>query len=267
MAESRTGAAASSCFKEAVCVDVRRVYDSCSDKDCLSDMRVHFTESGQALVNSAAGVRGKSVELLDMFVEVEPVPFNRGFYSVDMTCFFLAKLAVYANQLSPPESVEGIAVFNKKVILYGSEGGVRIYSSDQRRGPGPSVPQTNLPVARVQIVDPILLSARLVDACCCQCETPATLPECVSCCLNGALAQSQPEKLVLITAGAFSIVQLERSVQMLIPAYDFYIPSKECVSSSDDPCELFKKISFPTNDFFPPKLTDLEKNNCGCGDS
>ena len=79
MAESRTDAAASSCFKEAVCVDVQRVYDSCSDKDCLSDMRVHFTECDQALVNSAVGVRGKSIELLDMFVEVEPIPFNRGF--------------------------------------------------------------------------------------------------------------------------------------------------------------------------------------------
>lgn len=263
MAESRTDAAASSCFKEAVCVDVQRVYDSCSDKDCLSDMRVHFTECDQALVNSAVGVRGKSIELLDMFVEVEPIPFNRGFYSVDMTYFFLVKLAVFANQLSPPAHVTGIAVFNKKVILYGSEGGVRIYSSDRHHGPGPSVPRNNLPVAKVQIVDPILLSAKLVDACCCQCDNPVTLPDCVSCCLGGAVAQSQPEKLVLVTVGTFSVVQLERSVQMLIPAYDFCVPSKECVSSSDDPCEMFRKIRFPTNDFFPPKLTDLEKD-CGC---
>lgn len=28
------------CFKEAVCIDAMRVYDSCSDKDCLEDLRV-----------------------------------------------------------------------------------------------------------------------------------------------------------------------------------------------------------------------------------
>ena len=27
-----------SCFKEAVCIDAERIYDSCSDKDCLEDL-------------------------------------------------------------------------------------------------------------------------------------------------------------------------------------------------------------------------------------
>ena len=26
------------CFKEAVCIDASRVYDSCGDKDCLEDI-------------------------------------------------------------------------------------------------------------------------------------------------------------------------------------------------------------------------------------
>ena len=34
-------------FKEAVCVDAARVYDSCSDKDCLKDLRVLFPEAIQ----------------------------------------------------------------------------------------------------------------------------------------------------------------------------------------------------------------------------
>ena len=29
-------------LKEAVCIDAMRIYDSCSDKDCLEDMRVLF---------------------------------------------------------------------------------------------------------------------------------------------------------------------------------------------------------------------------------
>ncbi|MEG2429651.1 MAG: hypothetical protein RSA99_04635, partial [Oscillospiraceae bacterium] len=69
-----------------------------------------------------------------------------------------------------------------------------------------------------------------------------------------------------ISIGLFSIVQLERTVQMMIPVYDFCIPEKECVSTTDDPCEMFKKIKFPVNDFFPPKLCDVPKNDC-CGNN
>ena len=33
-----------SCFKEAVCIDAERIYDSCSDKDCLEDLQVFFSD-------------------------------------------------------------------------------------------------------------------------------------------------------------------------------------------------------------------------------
>ena len=36
MAEQKTNGNA---FKEAVCIDAGRIYDSCSDKDCLEDQR------------------------------------------------------------------------------------------------------------------------------------------------------------------------------------------------------------------------------------
>ena len=50
---------------------------------------------------------------------------------------------------------------------------------------------------------------------------------------------------------------------MMVPVYDFCIPDKECVTTNDDPCELFKKIKFPINEFFPPKL-DETVDGCGC---
>ncbi len=66
---------------------------------------------------------------------------------------------------------------------------------------------------------------------------------------------------IFFTIGLFTIVQIIRNVQMLIPAFDFCIPDKECVASSDNPCELFRKIDFPTDEFFPPKSYD---SGCGC---
>lgn len=43
--ECENGAA----LKEAVCIDAMRIYDSCSDKDCLEDLRVLFPAAVQPL--------------------------------------------------------------------------------------------------------------------------------------------------------------------------------------------------------------------------
>lgn len=49
---------------------------------------------------------------------------------------------------------------------------------------------------------------------------------------------------------------------MMIPAYDFCIPDKESEYSTGDPCEMFKKIQFPMEDFFPPRLSEF-RDDCG----
>ena len=53
---------------------------------------------------------------------------------------------------------------------------------------------------------------------------------------------------------------------MLIPAYDFCIPEKECVTTSDNPCEMFSRLEFPTNEFFPPTVCEMGEDgkNCSC---
>ena len=48
---------------------------------------------------------------------------------------------------------------------------------------------------------------------------------------------------------------------MMIPAYDFCIPDKESEYSTGDPCEMFKKIQFPMEDFFPPRLSEF-RDDC-----
>ena len=68
----------------AVCIDAMRVYDSCSDKDCINDLRVYFTDAVQAQVDNAVNVRLKDAEVLTVVTNLEPVPFNKGFYSVSI---------------------------------------------------------------------------------------------------------------------------------------------------------------------------------------
>ena len=81
---------------------------------------------------------------------------------------------------------------------------------------------------------------------------------------GGTFTDGRDGKVVLVTLGIFTIVQLVRNVQMLVPVYDFCMPSKECCPTSDNPCDLFKKMCFPVDEFFPPKMDD-KSNTCGCG--
>lgn len=67
------------CFKEAVCIDASRVYDSCGDKDCLEDLRVYFSPASQAVIDQAAQVRMRNVDVLVVYLGLEPVPFHKGF--------------------------------------------------------------------------------------------------------------------------------------------------------------------------------------------
>ena len=113
-------------FNETVCIDAQRVYDSCGDKDCLEDLRVYFSPASQAVIDQAAQVRMRNVDVLVVYLGLEPVPFHKGFYSVDMTFFFDVCLDVFMQPAAVPVTVSGLSVFSKKVILYGSEGNVKL---------------------------------------------------------------------------------------------------------------------------------------------
>lgn len=256
--EHKTG---DDCPKESVCIDAYRVYDSCGDKNCLEDLQVYFTQPSQIIVDKANNIRIKDVEVITVYIDLEPVPFHRGFYSVDMTYFFEVELDAFMAPAAMPVCVKGLSVFNKKVVLYGSEGNVKIFSSDFTLNDPDmqNAPSKNLPKATVQVAKPIGLSARFAPKPC-TCSPCCRIPKCIINRFGGEFCP-EPSKNVLITIGIFTIVQIERNVQMLVPTYDFCVPHKECVTSSDDPCEMFERIEFPTDEFFPPKVTDLN-NDC-----
>ena len=46
----------------------------------------------------------------------------------------------------------------------------------------------------------------------------------------------------------------------MVPAYDYVVPNKECVSTTESPCELFEKINFPSSEFFPRSLEDISSS-------
>ncbi len=260
-------------FKESVCIHTDKIYDSCRDKDCLENLRVYFTAEGQCLVDRAISVKCNKAEIIWVFSDIEAVPFNRGCYSVDLKYFFKVTFSVFAGG-SEPCDIEGLAVFNKRSILFGSEGNAKVFSSQYKEDAFDVQlwKKTNLPTAVVEVVDPIVLGAKLVDAskdnCCCDDGfSVLNMPRSMNKVFGGDIVVSGEEKRVYVSLGIFSIVRLERRVMLLIPAYDFCMPDKECHGSNDDPCDLFERISFPVSEFFPPEKSEIkcDDKSCDCG--
>lgn len=232
-------------FKEAVCIDAMRIYDSCSAQDCLEDVAFTFSEEDQITLNDAAYIKTQSIDVTDINFAISPVAFNQGFYSVDVTYNFRGQIEVFDGENTPPVVIYGNALFTKKVILYGSDGGTQRFVSNTGLVTTQETPTTGcacckslctLPTASVSLVEPMCLDTKLTAA------DPDT-----------------GERGVLVTIGLFAIISLARAVPLMIPVYDYCVPGKECTSTSGTPCEMFEQIDFPTNEFFPRGI-----DSCGC---
>ena len=252
------------CIKEAVCIHTRKIYDSCKDKDCVEDLRVYMSAASQPYIDNAVSIRARSAKLLYTTVDVEEVSFNRGYYTVDIRYFYRVKGEAYT-LLNNGQEITGLAVFDKRVILFGSEGSAKVFTSEDNSSVGVAQlgGRGNLPVAVVEAVDPIVLGMKLVDACemPCGCDPNLTeLPQTVLDAFGEELSGLGGNRRVYITLGQFSIIRLERDSQLLIPAYDYCMPEKECCGPEDgEPCELFRRIRFPVSEFFPPDtVSDCE---------
>ncbi len=234
-----------SCSGKLVPIKVNRVFDSCSDKDCLKNISVTLTSE---LPNNINLVKSKCISVSDVCINVEQVPFNRGFYSIDITYTFEVELLGYIRACETPIPLCGTAYANKNCILYGSESNTKTFFSDDTSiGTTNCCCQTiNLPTASVSIVEPIVLETKI--------ECLAANPSC--CETSPAL-----ERKVVLTLGLFSVVELTRPVTIMVSTHDYTIPKKECCAD-DTPCEIFEKIKFPTEEFSPVTLE--ADTSCGC---
>ncbi len=250
--------------KEPVCIHTMKIYDACRDKDCLEDLRVYLTRCSQNIVDKAINVKCRKAELIWVYIDVESVSFNRGFYTVDVKYFYRITCDAFCGVRLPVE-VTGLCTFDKRVILFGSEGNAKIFSSNTNLNGVDEqlMRKANMPTAVVEAVDPICLNVRIVEHCdhhgrSCGCNGDfLDVPECVGRCFDDEIVMGGEEKRLLCTLGQFSIIRLERDTQLVVPCVDFCLPVKECVGSTDDnPCELFRKIKFPVDEFFPPNVCD-----------
>ena len=261
-----------------VCIDTKRILDSCRDRDCFEDTRVYLTCTGEEILANSSNVRTRTARLLWAYVGVDEVPFNCGFYRITVRYYieveFEACIAVGRSQC-----FKGLAVLEKEVILYGGEGRAITFTSNPtnnycgichiERG-------TNDPVAVVETVEPIVLGTKVSDCNCpCPCGTTeyAELPEGVRNSLGEELVINSNGPRLLVSFGIFSVIRMERPAQLLIHATDYSVPDKECnqATNNDNPCALFRTIAFPTAQFrgteHPAEIPGTKPGTgggCGC---
>ena len=265
-----------------VCIDTYRVLDSCRDRDCFEDVRVYLTEFGQEIVEKTTVVRVRSAHVIHAYIDVDSVPFNRGFYQLSIRIYTKLECEACLGA-GRAEEFDGLAVVEKKVVLFGSEGGVSIFKSDPCResfcsGSKPKCcGTTNAPVAALETVDPIVLDCRVVDRGPCRhCTSVDDLPDCVADRFAGALIECPTSPHLSVSLGFFTVVRLERPAQYLVSATEYSVPNKECVQAqSDDPCSVFNRMSFPVEQFSTPSIgcfTDgmrperKENGDCSCSE-
>ena len=230
---------------DAIPIKVNRVFDSCSDKDCIKNVQVVLSTP---LPASSTIVKTKCITVSNICMNVEPIPFNKGFFSVDITFSFDVSLLAYDVACGTATELTGTASVSKNCVLFGSDTNSRTFSSDGTvtGSTGECCNIINPPTAIVQAVSPLILESKIANICSgCECGC--------SDCTSG--------RGVLLTIGLFYVVELIRPVTIMVPAYKYTIPQKECCSNTDTPCEVFDKIKFPTEEFSPAKL---DNSYCGC---
>ena len=267
--------------KETVCIETNRILDSCRDRDCFENAKVFLTDFGKEIVEHTTAIRVKKACIAETQISLDPVQFNRGFYSVNIRYYVkLVFEACIGNGRS--QEFEGVAVLDKKVILYGGDCNVSIFrtggdASDFCAQVKPCCKENNLPSAVVEVVEPIVLGVGVFETpneCCCCCCCAHDIPETIASTLNGNIYGDDDDdrRYLAVSVGIFSIVRIVRPGQFIISATEYVIPDKECISpSNDDPCSVFKSMAFPISEFTcsanASPHNNHEKGNggkCGC---
>lgn len=264
--------------RDLVSIETNRILDSCRDRDCFENVRVFLTDMGNEIIEHTSSVRVKDSCLAWAYVGIDPVRFNRGFYTV--TVRFYVKLTFEACVCAGrSQEFDGIAVVEKSVVLYGGESNVSVFRSnpdanDYCAVPEPCCGKKNEPMAVVEAVEPIILGSRVVEVrsdcgckCCCCAED---LPHSVVSHVNGVITDGNGgERILVVSLGLFSVVRIVRPAQYLISATEYAVPDKECRPDENaSPCSVFNSMPFPTHEFSPVDRAPRVRENGGktcCG--
>ena len=276
MGENRYSCTGGNGVRDSVGIEASRILDACRDRDCFENVRVFLTAVGEDLIARTNNVRVKCAKLCGANILTDAIPFNRGFYSV-LVKFYVNLIFEVCVPFGQSQEFEGVAVLEKRVVLFGGESNVNVFRSRESGGfcamPDPVCCAKKNPEAVVEVVDPVVLGVQILDSsagcrCCCSC---CDVPQQITDGLNGTLMDGDGRYLA-VSLGIFSVVRLVRAGQLLVQGTEYCLPDKECCEpDEEDPCCTFRKMPFPTAEFCPITTPvagsaggGIRPSRCGC---
>ena len=250
-------------LQNALSIHTRKITDACRDKDCIEDLRVYLTCSSQNVLDQATSVRVRCADLIYASIDVEPVAFDRNHYCVDVT-FYYRILSDAVVGICRPTTLCGLATFSKRAVLCGEESRAHIFTSETQICGQESIAQkgANRPTAVVEVLDPMVLAGKVTEQSDCSAqELAAQIPQSIQEFFGEELVTASQHRRLSVTLGQFSIIRLERDAQIVVNVLNYAIPTKECSDTpgcAEDPCEMFSRIPFPTQQFVP---TSCDRNS------
>ncbi len=259
------------CNKECTCcVDTYRIYDSCIGQECLRNLRFCTTDTYQAILNAATALRIRDISVIWVRILSEEVPFRTGYYNITARFYFRVNLEVCQGLGSTPQIISGLACYDKNVILYGGEGNVAVFYSDNQQRFCNTIPEfeqiiggNKSPRIVVEVASPVGLEVTLteVDADtqppCCQ-----NLPDEIAAQFEGNFTGNfEITQAAFVTLGIFTIIRVERPAQLTMQSCDNCFPDKTCDSPGvfADACTMFSSMQFPYEEFAPtPQCENLD---------
>lgn len=255
-------------LRENICINASRIYDSCRAKECLENLRVYVSAENNEIISSANKITAEKAEVIWIYSDVEPLPFHKGYYTVNLKFYFRVELNAYTG-LRRPVEIDGLAYYEKKIVLFGSTGEAKIFESKYKEDSFDfaSWKKTNMPSAVAEVVDPIVLDTLVLGNSIPESDFElSSVPECVHRVFDGTLTTSENAKIIYVTLGLFLMVRLEREVQISVPAARNCIPDSVCHNEEipgQNPCDMFRDLSFPFDEFFPPNKCE-DDTSCSC---
>ena len=269
--ESTLNCSAQSNASTEDCIIAYKIFDQCRKQICLTPCLLgparcarnaascnEILQEGDIIVppSNAASVSIDDLCLCKILItKKKENAFRTGYWDVEIKFVFSYTITFRDSDCNFITCKRATSVYTMQATLFGSVGSDTAMATDLVNAEGLST--SSGPYVSVEGKAAALdAELRLTPKCSCDC----------GCGCDDSVVEVPTA--VCVTIGLFAVIRLFRPVNMLVHSYGCCIPD-DCTAteSTESVCDFFNSLSFPSDMFCPPTLSELENacsGNCNC---
>ncbi len=247
------------------CIIAYKIFDQCRKQICLtpcilgparlarsSSSCSDIIQEGEIIVPpvNAASVTMDDLTLCKILItKKRPNTFRTGYWDIEIKFVFCYTLTFRDSECNFITCKRATSVYTTQITLFGSVGSDTAMATDLVIADGLSTssgPFVSVEAKAAGLAAELKLTPKCNCSCDCGCEDNAEIPT-----------------AVCVTIGLFAVIRLFRPVNMIVRSYGCCVPD-ECTGaeSAANVCDFFNSLSFPSDMFCPPTLSELEGKCC-----